>query len=182
MRMTAPQSVLRRFTTRFHPRSGELFVYGSFFGGALSVFLFFQSGNLLIIPFSLSCFLMTFYFQPFLDTESPQIGADTSGIYVRKLGHIPWSVIEAFRVQRVAVRNVERACLQIKLKDGWQNAINCLNKVPVHDRYTYRIWKKNRNNIIEVRLEHMLESSLVIEASIAEIWQNSPVFQDSNSS
>ncbi len=174
--MTAPQSVLRRFATRFHPRSGELFVYGSFFCGALSFFLFFQTGNLVIVPFSLCCFFATFYFQPFLDTESAQIGADTSGIYVRKLGHIPWSVIEAFRVQRIAVRNVERAALQIKLKDDWQSALDCLNQISIYDRFTYKIWKKRKNNLLEVRLEHMRENTRVIEESITEIWQNSPVF------
>ncbi len=175
--MTAPQSVLRRYTAHFHPRSGELFVYGSFSCGALSLFLFFNSGNLVFLPFFSACLFMTFYFQPFLDTENAQIGADTTGIYVRKLGHIPWSTIEAFRVQRIAVRSVERASLQIKLRDNWQNHINCVNPFPAYDRFTYKIWKKKNNNIIEIRLEHMKEDTRIIENSITEIWQNRPVSQ-----
>ena len=174
-KMTAPQSVLRRYITRYHPRSGELLVYGGFAAGCFAAFLIYMTGNPFFIPGVILGLLSAFYYHPFLDTDSAQIGVDTRGIYIRKLGHLPWAAISAFRVRRIAVRSVERVSLQIKLSDDWQSHIQCKTDIPFTEAYSYKCWKKRKDNILEVRLEHMQERPNQIEKSILEIWQNRPV-------
>ncbi len=172
--MTSPQSVLRRFTTRFHSRNSELLVYCSFALGCFCLLIGYTSSIPSFFLISVVCFVATFYYQPFLDTETAQLGADTRGIYIRGLGHIPWFCIEAFRVQRISVRLVENAVLQVKLKDDWQEHITCKDHIPLAQRFMYRTWKKRpTSKILEVRLEHFLETPSEIDESFNEIWSNS---------
>ena len=172
--MTSPQSVLRRFATGFHPRNSELLVYGSFALGAFLMLVSFTSGFIVFFPLGIVCLASTFYFQPFLDTKSAQLGADSRGIYIRGLGHIPWTSVEDFRIVRVAVRSVEVARLQLKLREDWRSTVSCPKYVPYQERLMFRIWRHRNENFIEVRLEHLDQSAFKIDEAITEIWQNRP--------
>ncbi len=173
--MTAPQSVLRRFSIPFHPRTAELSVYGGFAAGAFSLLMLYTSGNLFFLVLAMAGLLSAYYFYPILDTKSTQLGADTRGIYIRHLGYIPWFMVKSFHVQRIAVRSVEKARLQIKLRANWRQALQMDKSIPVTNRFMYRIWKTKSEDMLDIKLEHLNDSSRKIEDAFIEIWENRPV-------
>ena len=176
--MASPRSVLRRFATGYHSRNSELLVYGGFAVGAFLLVISYTSGYYLLLPFALMAFASTFYFQPFLDTENAQLGADSRGIYIRGLGHIPWNCVEGFRVSRTSIRSIEKASLQIKLKSDWEQRLKCKEEIPFSRNMMFKIWSKKPDNLIEVRLEHLIAASNQIEDSLTEIWKNRPISVD----
>lgn len=172
--MTAPQSVLRRFSIPFHPRTGELFVYGGFAAGAFTLLMSFTTGNPFFLLVAVASLFGAYYFYPLIDTRSPQIGADTRGLYVRNLGYIPWFMVKSFHIQRIAVRSVEKASMKIHLNDRWKSFLQRDTSIPTTHKLMYRIWKTKGDDMLDINLQHLKDNSRKIESAFMEIWENRP--------
>lgn len=126
----------RAFAVGYKPHGGDLMVYG---GGAMTlvgVLATLVNGQPGFLLASLVGSLSALYFQPTMDLKSPQLGANRSGIYVARLGFIPWSEVAEIRVEHKALRTMRLATLVIGTVRPLREAVTEPDRVPFIRRFT----------------------------------------------
>ena len=124
------------FTVGYRPHSGDLMVYG---GGALTFVGFLAmvvNAEPAFLIASIVGTLSALYFHPTLNLRTPQIGADVEGLYVARIGIIPWSEIAEMRVEHRALRTMRLATLIVRTARPLKQAVAKPERVPLMERFT----------------------------------------------
>lgn len=160
-----------RFATGFKRTTGDVFVFGALFIGALAAgygLVFGIDGYFIVTAV---CLASAWYYSPYLDTKNAQLGADSRGIYVGGLGLIDWAAIENVSLIRQAVRRVERAAVHITLNRPLDQSLLVADKAPWWANLKVRNWSFSRDGVVKVRLEQFKATSNEIEADLMPFWQ-----------
>ncbi|MEO1105269.1 MAG: hypothetical protein AAFW98_16310 [Pseudomonadota bacterium] len=105
-----PQS----FAVGYRPHTGDMMVYG---GGVLTligVLATVVQGSPIFLLASIAGSVSAFYFAPTLDLRSPQLGADAGGLFIARVGVIPWDAVREIRVEKRALRTMHLATLYLR--------------------------------------------------------------------
>ena len=128
----------RAFATGYRAHTGDMMVYG---GGVLTligVLATVVNGNPLALGASFVGSLSALYFWPTLDTRRAQLGASRQGVFVARIGIIPWSAVHELRVERRALRTMRLATLHITTDRPPLEAVSAADVVPLSERFTAR--------------------------------------------
>lgn len=126
------------FVVGYRPHTGDMMVYGGgvvTLVGVLATVVNAAPGFLVV---SIVGSLTAFYFHPTLDLRAPQLGADTEGLYVARIGLIPWSEVAEMHVERRALRTMHLSTLVIRTVRPPRKAVSVPETVPVSRRLTAR--------------------------------------------
>ena len=158
----------RAFAVGYKPHGGDLMVYG---GGAMTVVGVLatvvngQPGFLLA---SIVGSLSALYFQPTMDLKSPQLGANRSGLYVARVGFIPWSEITEIHVEHRALRTMRLATLVVGTARPLKEAVSEPDRVPPMRRLMSRNARVSGGKL-RVPLHTLAMNPDVIEARLREL-------------
>lgn len=128
----------RAFATGYRAHSGDMMVYGGGVVTLVGVIATFVNGNPAFLVASLAGSLSSLYFWPTVDVRQPQLGANSDGIYVARIGVIGWPSVETMVVQRRALRTMNLATLFVTLNRPLSDALLVPEEVPLSMRYTAR--------------------------------------------
>lgn len=102
------------FAVGYKPHQGDMMVFG---GGALTIFgvvgSFVHATPLGFIASAIGT-LSAVYFVPTMDVKSPQLGANQDGLFIGKVGVLPWSAVRSMHVQYRALRTMRLATLIVQ--------------------------------------------------------------------
>lgn len=162
----------RPFAVGYRAHTGDLMVYGGGVMTLIGVLGAVVNGTPAFLLASVVGTLSALYFHPTLDLRTPQLGADTSGIFVARIGVIPWSSIADIHVERRAVRTMHLATLIIRTGGPLNEAVVAPDPVPLMMRLTAR----NANvsgNTIKVSLHPLNATPEVIEGRLRALAASS---------
>ncbi|MBJ3778296.1 hypothetical protein [Acuticoccus mangrovi] len=126
------------FATGYKPHAGDMMVYG---GGALTLI-----GVLAMVvrvePLYLLASLVgtgsAFYFSPTVDMKSPQVGGNAEGIFIARVGVIPWARVAKMRVEHRVLRSIPLATLIVTPDRPLAEAVSQPDRVPLLRRVMAR--------------------------------------------
>ncbi|MEM8551014.1 MAG: hypothetical protein AAGF45_01430 [Pseudomonadota bacterium] len=137
----------KAFAVGYKAHSGDMMVYG---GGALTligVLAAVLNGAPSFLLASLAGSLSALYFYPTLDVRTPQLGANIEGLYVARIGVIPWSEIKQIHVHHHALRTMHLATLIVTTARPLSEAVSIKETLSPVQRVTARNVKVKGNTI-----------------------------------
>jgi hypothetical protein len=162
----------RGFAVGYRKNSGDMMVYGGGVVTLIGVLATVVNAQPVFMLASLAGTLSAFYFWPTLDARRPQLGADPRGIYVARVGLISWDAIADWRVERRALRTMNLATLEIRLKCPLREALEAAEVVPLAERLTARNEKVSAQTI-RVTLHTLAMPDDEIEARLRSLARSS---------
>lgn len=114
-----PQS----FAVGYRPHTGDMMVYGGGMMTLVGVMAAVVQGSPVFFLISIVGSLCALYFHPTIDLRTPQLGADTQGIFIARFGMIPWAEIAEIGVQHRALRTMHLSTLIVRTRRPLQEAI-----------------------------------------------------------
>ncbi|GAB5377005.1 MAG: hypothetical protein AcusKO_34670 [Acuticoccus sp.] len=160
----------RAFAAGYRAHSGDLMVYG---GGALTligVLATVVQGTPVFLVASLVGTLSALYFQPTIDLKTPQLGANQHGIYLARIGFIPWEEITEIRVEHRALRTMRLATLIVRTGRPLAEAVSEPDRVSVLARFTARNARVSHNGTIRAPLHTLSMDPPVIETRLRALY------------
>lgn len=152
----------RAFATGYKRHSGDMMVYG---GGVLTligVIVSVLNGHPGPLLASLVGSASAYFYHPTLDTQRAQLGANDDGLFVARVGFIPWSAVRDVRVERRALRTLHLAHLTVLTEGPVGEAVSVPDVVPVAERFTTRNARVS-GDTIRVELHTLAMAPDVIE-------------------
>ncbi|MEM8665052.1 MAG: hypothetical protein AAGF49_13150 [Pseudomonadota bacterium] len=128
----------RSFAVGYRPHTGDMMVYG---GGVLTlvgVLATVVQGSPVFLLASIAGSLSALYFYPTLDLRAPQLGADVHGLFIARVGVIPWEAVQEIQVQRRTLRTMALATLIVRTDGPVREAVAVADTVPLAKRLTAR--------------------------------------------
>lgn len=159
----------RAFAVGYKPHAGDLMVYG---GGALTlvgVLATVVNGTPAFLLASIVGSLSAFYFHPTIDLATPQLGADTHGIFVARVGLVPWAEVAEIRVERRALRTMRLATLILRTRRPLSEAVAKPERVSLLARLTARNAKASGDHV-RVPLHTLAVSPEAIETRLRALY------------
>jgi len=99
----------------FEPASGDLLVYGMAAFGIALLIIGLGSGRSLLAMAAMGPLALSFWNYPLIDKSAPQLATRADGLFVERLGLIPWAEIADLELKQTAVRNMLLARLVVTL-------------------------------------------------------------------
>ncbi len=158
---SAPQA----FAVGYKAHGGDLMVYG---GGALTligVLATLINGQPGFLIASIIGSLSALYFQPTMDLKAPQLGANAAGLYVARVGFIPWAEVAEIHVERKALRTMRLATLVIATTRPFAEAVSEPERIPPLRHLTSRNARMSGGKL-RVPLHTLAMNPDVIEARL----------------
>ncbi|MEM9222012.1 MAG: hypothetical protein AAGB11_06370 [Pseudomonadota bacterium] len=128
----------KAFAVGYRPHTGDMMVYG---GGALTlvgVLATVVQGSPVFLLASLAGSVSALYFQPTLDVHAPQLGADAKGLFIARVGIIPWDHVAELRVERRALRTMHLSTLVVRTIGPVYEAVSAPDTLPLLRRFSAR--------------------------------------------
>ncbi len=111
------------FAVGYRPHTGDMMVYGGGMMTLIGVMAAVVQGSPVFFIISIVGSLCALYFYPTIDLKTPQLGADTEGIWIARFGMIPWSEVAEFGVQHRALRTMHLSTLIVRTRRPLKEAI-----------------------------------------------------------
>jgi hypothetical protein len=132
------------FAIGFNRNNGESFVYGCLvFGILISVV-----GVAAQVPYlalgSVIPVGIAYWHYPMIEKGLPQLGANSSGLFVERIGQISWSAIRDIKLKQTSVRNIMLFRLEVLLNRPVEDAVTQAHTFPLWKNFMMRNWKKTR--------------------------------------
>ncbi|WMS42514.1 hypothetical protein RDV64_21015 [Acuticoccus sp. MNP-M23] len=115
--------VPKAFAVGYRPHTGDMMVYGGAMMTLVGVLAAVVHGSPVFFIASIVGSLCALYFHPTLDLNTPQLGADTEGIFIARFGMIPWSEIAEIGVRHRALRTMHLSTLIVQTRRPLKEAI-----------------------------------------------------------
>ncbi|WP_420392044.1 hypothetical protein [Acuticoccus sp.] len=158
----------RAFATGYKVHSGDMMVYG---GGAMTVVGVLASvvnGAPVFLLASVVGSLSALYFWPTIDPRRPQLGASVQGIYIARVGIIPWANVGEMRVEHHALRTMHLATLVVVPRVPLAEAVARREVLPLAERYAARN-ARVRANVVRVSLHTLAMPIAEVEARLVAL-------------
>lgn len=165
----------RAFAVGYRAHSGDLMVYG---GGALTligVLATVVQGTPVYLLASIVGTLSALYFQPTIDLKTPQLGANQQGLYLARIGFMPWEEIAEIRVERRALRTMNLATLIVRTAHPLAQSVTEPDRVPFLARFTSRNARVSRDGTIRAPLHPLAMNPDVIETRLRALYAASRI-------
>lgn len=162
----------KAFAVGYKPHSGDMMVYG---GGALTligVLAAVVNGAPGFLFASVAGSLCALYFYPTLDLRMPQLGANVEGLYIARVGVIPWENISEIRVQHRTLRTMSLATLFVTTTGPLAEAVTEKDTLSFMQRVTARNTKIT-GNTIKVSLHTLALPAKSIERRLRALYSAS---------
>lgn len=128
------------FAIGFDKSSGESLVYGSLILGVIFLAVSFAAGMPLMSLAAVVPLCIAFWHYPMIEKKQPQLGANTDGLFVERIGFIDWAAIRSIDLKRSSVRSIELVTLNVLLTRPLNAAIAKKQTYPVWKRLMMRNW------------------------------------------
>lgn len=158
------RAVPQAISAAYVRNSGDVLVYGGFFLIVLGVLAAWVNGEAAFLLLSVAGLASSFYFYPTSDHEAPQLAASSRGLYVDRIGTIPWQAIREVRLRRQALRTMRLAYLTVVV-DGALGDVTEAPDLALPFRLMTRNWRRTREGL-EIRLHTLDQPAERIHATI----------------
>ena len=155
----------RAFSAAYARNGGEALVYGGVFFLVLGVAAAVVNGEAGFLVLSLAGLASSFYFYPTVDHRAPQVAASSRGLYVDRIGTIPWPAIRRVRLRRQALRTMRLAYLTVEVDGRLEEAVIEPASPPLPLRLMTRNWRRLPHGL-EIRLHTLDRPAEDIHAAI----------------
>lgn len=155
----------RAFAAGYARNGGDALVYGGVFLIILGVIAAVINGEAGFLVLSLAGLAGSFYFYPTADHKAPQLAASSRGLYVDRIGTLPWRAIRRVRLRRQALRTMRLAYLTVEIDGPLEKAVIEAVELPLPFRLMTRNWRRLRDGL-EIRLHTLDRPPEEIHAAI----------------
>ncbi|WP_310621022.1 hypothetical protein [Flexibacterium corallicola] len=166
------KETLEPFAVGFKKKAGEPLVYGSFLMGAVAFGLFLVTRELGFALASVPAFMLSYWYYPMI-ANWPQIGANSEGLFLERLGFIEWSSIESVEFYKTSVRSMVFKCLRVRLHSSLESCAVKKEVFPFWRRFMFRNWKRVP---LEGQREMILVPLHVLNADAEQVYRQTKGF------
>jgi len=160
----------RSFLVGYRAHNGDMMVFGGImmiFVGILATVVRTSPGFLVA---SVVGALSAFYFRPTLDLKTPQLGASRNGLYIARVGIIPWEEVAEIRVVHRALRTLRLATLVVRTGRPLGEAVSQPDRLTLLQRITARNARVVSGAEVHVPLHTLAMSAREIEERLRALY------------
>ncbi|MEP0707005.1 hypothetical protein [Parvibaculum sp.] len=155
-------------TAQYSKEKGESIVYSGVLAAGALVLFGVPRAPVLAILAALAALAVAMYHWPYVTRERKALSVTPAGIYLDRLGLLPWNAISDVQIVNRYVRMIRNAELRISLRRPLETAVENAPVTGIVRRYMYRCWTKLSPQEIAVKLSTLDAKPEAVEAAVRQ--------------